>query len=174
MKRVAAIFSITIVLLHAQVPHTAMLEQTPDNAALVFKSDQSRLICKPFGVRTLEEIAGDRRTNTLCKALFEGYAKRNPGSRQYAASTLKRFQFYRIEPVQERCILYAKGRVSYSEMLLHEGLAVIKRGEVKRELRRSFERAEAGARKNRRGIWKEALAVECAEVAATLQGDKAE
>ena len=174
MKRIAAITLMTTALLHAEVPETAMLVETPDNAGLLFKSGQSRYLCKPFGVRTLEELAADRRTNSLCKKLFAEYAVRNPENMQFAATTLKRFQFYRIEPVKDRCILYAKGRVSYSEMLLHEGLAVIKRGEVRRELRRSFERAEAGARQKRRGFWKDSLAVECAEVAATLQGDQAE
>lgn len=174
MKRVVAIFSLAIVLLNAEAPYTVMLVGTPDNTVLFFKSGQSRYPCKPFGIRTLEEISRDRRTNTQCKKLFDEYAARHPKSRQYAASILKRFQFYRIEPVNERCILYAQGRLSYSEMLLHEGLAVIKRGEVRRELRRSFERAEAGARRERRGIWKEVLAAECANVAATLQGDEVE
>jgi hypothetical protein len=174
MKRFLAIFTMTILLLHAELPQNAILEQTPDNSVLVFRSHQSHYLCRPFGVRTLEEISKDRRTNPECKKLFEGYMQRHPHSRQYAATTLKRFQRYRIEPVQDRCLLYANGRVSYSEMLLHEGVAVMKRSESRRELKRRFERAEAGARRGKRGIWQEALADECSEIAATLQGDQYE
>ena len=147
-------------------PRQAQLTGVVDNGTLMMDLGRVRYVCSPYGVRTLEAIGAETKLAGECRQRIARFYARGPLLAGFAHRELERFQFYRIEPREAGCVLYARGRLSYAERLLEEGLAVVTPGFDDREWAFRFERAQQGAKENKRGIWSDPLWGKCAAMLA--------
>ena len=143
-------------------PRAAQLTGVVDNGTLMMDMGRSVYVCSPYGVRTLEALREETMLAGECRQQIARFYARQPLQAQFAHRELKRFQFYRIEQKEAGCVLYARGRLSYAERLLQEGLAIVAPGFDDREWGFRFEQAEQGAKELKRGIWGDPLWAKCA------------
>ena len=163
MKRIFA-----LLLLYAAPSFSAplpavRLDGIVDNRTLHMRYEKATFICRPYGIRTFEELLLDTQTVGECRRVIERFKKEHPIEAEFAAYHLEVMQFYPLETKNETCLLYTNGRVSYSEALLKEGLAVISKRLDDDVWRFRFERAETGARKAKLGLWSDPEWKVCAE-----------
>jgi len=144
---------------------TARLESVSDNRYMTLRYHDADLRCEPYGVRTLEEIAADTATSESCRRLIDRYSRQEPLAALFARRELKRGMMYRFETKEQGCVVFARGRVSYGEWLLSEGLAVIRPGFRDRLYEFRYKQAQTGARRLKKGIWKEPVWSDCVESA---------
>ena len=112
---------------------------------------------------SLEALAVGNVMETACRQRIVSFFRQAPEEAVFARRLFRREQFYRIESRAGRCILYAKGRRSYAELLLEAGLGIIAPGFDDIEWNDRFERAQQGARRSGRGIWRDPLWGECVD-----------
>lgn len=162
MKRYLLLLLLCVALLFSSEIRQAQLTGVIDNGTLVMDLGASTYICSPYGIRTLEALENAPGLEGECRNRIARFGTKNPLASQYAHRALRRFQFYRIEPKKEGCVLYGRGRQSYAEGLLQEGLAVVRPGFDDREWAFRLERAQQGAKETKRGIWSDPMWEKCA------------
>ena len=68
---------------------------------------------------------------------------------------------YHIEFKDKKCVVYAKGQMSLSEILLKEGLAVNEPRFKDEEFKYLFDKAQIRAKTLKKGLWSENLLKDC-------------
>lgn len=139
-------------LLHGEIDKPLQLHSIESNSELHFEYGKSMLVCRPYGVVTLEHFTNQ---NEGCRKSVEAFYLQHPELKHWAAYELKVRQFYRVRTLEGRCLVYSHGQQLYSEGLLKQGLAAVPPG-VGKEWRERFKRLEKGAQRHERGIWAEA------------------
>lgn len=97
----------------------------------------------------------------MCKKSIEQFYTQNPESEYFALNILKVKQMYHLEFHENSCTLFAKGEKSLSELLLENGLALVKpnfRDEIYTTI---YKKAQKKARFLKKGLWSENIANEC-------------
>ena len=141
----------------------ATLHNIPSNGMQEFSISHHRFVCRPYGLVTLEELSHNTKLDSVCqKSIAEFYLK-HPNLEQYAQQKLKIMQKYKIEFKERECIVYADGQMSYSELLLKHGLAVLKPVFLDREFQYVFKKAQENAKLLKIGIWREEIINNCME-----------
>jgi len=143
-------------------PVTVRLLGILENGALTVQHSQAVSTCIPYGVITLEGLAAEAALKEACRQRINDYFRQAPEDADFGSRQLKPQQFYRIERRETGCILYARGRRSYAELLLESGLALVREGFDDALWYARYQRAQEGARRHRRGIWSDPYWAECA------------
>lgn len=116
--------------------------------------------CEPFGIITLEKMALKSKE---CKNAIEIFDREHFQDKLFAKKHLYVQQSYHYEMVDKKCVLYANGNESYSEMLLRNGLALIDPGFNNSEWNRRLKRAQKGAEVQRAGLHATSIRNLCSE-----------
>lgn len=164
MLKIIKIFLMNIFLwtsLYSSEPILAILDKTVSNELQIFKIKQYNYECKPYGVTTLEKLYYKSTPDSMCKKSINNLYLQNPESQYFALNLLKIKQMYHLEFKKESCILFAKGEKSLSELLLENGLAMLKPNFRDRTYEYIYKKAEKKARFLKRGLWGENIAKEC-------------
>jgi len=148
-------------VLIAEEPLLATLNNINSIEIQKFKIAQNSFYCRPYGVISIDKLYASSLKDSSCKESVEILYKKNPNLRYFTQNILKIKQMYHIEYKKESCIIYAKGAKSYSELLLENGLAVIKPLFIDEEFSSSFQKAENRAKSSKLGIWKSDLLTQC-------------
>ncbi len=153
----------SLLTLHASESILATLSNISSNSVQEFSLSQTRFLCRSYGVLTLEELSQNAKFNSVCQESIKVFYLKYPNLEQYAQQKLKIMQKYKIEFREGRCILYANGQESYSELLLKNGLAVLKPVFMDKEFRYTYNKAQKNAKLLKKGIWAEAIIHNCME-----------
>lgn len=164
MKKIIYIFVLQLIILtniYAKESTLATLTNILSNELQEFRISQNSFICKPYGIVTLEKLAKNADMDSTCrKSISEFYAK-NPDLEQFSFLELKVMQTYHIEFSENECILYSHGQKTYSELLLENGLAVLKPIFKDEEFKHSFFKAQQRAKIMKKGMFKEKILFNC-------------
>lgn len=164
MYKIISVFFLQLFILlscQAQEPALGMLRAVQANDMQKFSFGNTHFICKAYGIISLEELYHDENTNDVCKEKILRFYQKNPHMQYFSATLLDRKQLYHLEFRARRCILYAQGQMTLSELLLKNGLAIVKPMFVDKEFRYPYKKAQKNAKLNKKGIWADETLSEC-------------
>ncbi|MCK9492237.1 MAG: thermonuclease family protein [Sulfurimonas sp.] len=158
---------ITLILLslslNAKEPLLGILTSVNSNEIQSFNISKCDLTCRPYGVLTLERLYEISEDNSVCREKIRSIYAKDPNLKHFAQRLLEVQQRYHIRPKEKgECVLYAKGQLTLSELLLAKGLALVKPLFDDKEFRDDFSVAERRARLDKRGLWMEEIFEICA------------
>lgn len=153
------IFSIST--LKAKEPFLAMHLKTYSNDMQRFSANNYSFECTPYGISTLERLYNNSKENSPCQKSIEKFYKKNPLLKYYADKLFKYKQIYHIEVKNTECLIYAKGQMNFSELLLGEGLALMQLNFNDEEFKAYFSSLQAKARREKKGLWGENIFNDC-------------
>ncbi|MDD3835982.1 MAG: thermonuclease family protein [Sulfurimonas sp.] len=149
--------------LDAKEPLLGILTSVHSNETQSFNISKFNLTCNPYGVLTLERLYEISEDNTVCKEMIINIYAKYPDLRYFAQRLLKVQQRYHIRPKERgECVLYAKGQMTLSELLLAKGLAIVRPLFDDEEFKDDFNRAQRRARLDKKGLWAEDIFEICA------------
>ena len=99
-----------------------------------------------------------------CKKRLIDFKAEHPEYSYFSEQHLKQYQQYHLNIIDGKCILYSQGRKSLAELFLENGLAIRDRKEKNSVFDYKFKRAELRARKEKRGIYSDAILRSCINV----------
>jgi len=141
----------------AKEPLLAILNDITSNEVQKFGVKNYTFKCKPYGVLTLERLYRKSKADSICRKNIEKFYKKNPKLRYYSEYILEKKQTYHLEIKETECILYAKGEMTLSELLLKEGLAVKQLLFKDEEFDSYFTLLQRKARMQKKGLWAEKI-----------------
>nr|WP_321265861.1 hypothetical protein [uncultured Sulfurimonas sp.] len=145
----------------AKEPVLAILNDVISNEIQVFGINNYTFNCSPYGVVTLEKLYINASANSACKYKINEFYKKNPKLKYHADALLHKEQTYHIEFKDKECLLYAKGEITLSEILLRKGLAIKNPNFKDKEFERYFNLAQKKAELEKRGLWGENILDSC-------------
>ena len=149
--------------LDAKEPLLGKLTSVNSNEMQSFNISKLNLTCSPYGVLTLERLYEISADNLVCREMIISIYAKYPDLRYFAQRLLKVQQRYHIRPKEgAECVLYAKGQMTLSELLLAEGLGLVKPNFDDEEFRDDFNVAQRRARLDKKGLWTEDIFEICA------------
>ena len=148
-------------LAFSKEPTLAILKAIYSNSNQKFSIRQYTFLCKPYGIVTLDELYAEATPDSSCKKSIDKFYIQNPHQKYFTANLLKLKQTYHVEFRNNRCILYAKGLNTLSELLLAKGLAISKSMFKDEEFKNSFIEAQIEAKANNIGIYKNKIKYKC-------------
>ncbi|MFA6195065.1 MAG: thermonuclease family protein [Sulfurimonas sp.] len=157
------LYSLLLNSLNAKEPTLAILLSIDSNSFQRFNIEKNNFICRPYGILTLEELLEKSENGSKCKETIENFYKKHPDLKYFTYGILKRQQMYHVEFRENKCLLYAQGQKTLSELLLEKGLAMSKPTFKDEEFKYSFEKAQANAKFLKLGMWNEPIEKECAK-----------
>lgn len=166
MLRKINIFIVYVVLslsVDAKEPVLAILNKTVSNEVQMFGIGKYTFECKPYGLLTLEKLYNSSKSGSMCRDNIDKFYKKNPNLKYYADSLLEDRQQYHVEIRDSNCILYARGQMTLSELLLVKGLAILKPKFKDEEFDGYYTLAQRKAKVDKKGLWDEKIFSSCIE-----------
>ncbi|MDH4944181.1 hypothetical protein [Sulfurimonas sp. C5] len=153
---------IPLFTLDAKEPTMLMLKGNLSNALQEFQvlPDYS-FQCKPYGITTVDELLNSKKTTKECKNVLKKFYVQNPELYNLHYHVLHRKSFYHLEYENKSCIIYAKGELTYSEILLKEGAALIQKDLKNEVFEPRFQSAQRSAELRKKGIFKDPNVLRC-------------
>jgi len=145
----------------AKEPTLAILKDVHTNGRQKYGIKNYTFECTPYGVVSLEKLYSASPEKSQCRKDIVSFYKKNPNLQNYSLQELHTMQTYHIEFRQENCIVYSHGQVTLSEMLVLNGLALVKLVFEDDEFRFAFLRAQMSAKEKQKGLWKETIYESC-------------
>jgi len=163
LSPVFTLFIITqnLIYLEAKEPNLAILKNIDSNDFQRFSIKNSSFICEPYGVLTLEIIYKKSQKNSVCRKNIKKFYAENRDLLYYSQSFLKVGQTYHVEFKNRKCIVYAKGQTTLSQLLLSKGLGVKKLRFKDPEFDELFRASEYSAKIQRKGLWQSNIRRSC-------------
>lgn len=156
-----AFLSLFVSLSFAKEPTLATLRSVSTNEFQKFSIGLYEFICRPYGVITVDELYNRAEFNSECKKNIQEFYLQNPMSKYFTQNLLKNRQLYHIEFKEEKCILYAKGKMTMSELLVKNGLALKNPLVKSEEFEYSLIQAQIYAKENKIGLFKNNISDKC-------------
>ena len=147
--------------LEAKEPNLAILKNIDSNDFQRFSIKNSSFTCEPYGVLTLEEIYKKSKKDSVCRKNIEKFYLQNRDLLYYSESFLKVGQTYHIEFKSSKCIVYAQGQTTLSQLLLRKGLGVKKLRFKDEEFDALFSDSENSAKATKKGLWRSDIRRSC-------------
>ncbi|MCW8837871.1 MAG: thermonuclease family protein [Thiovulaceae bacterium] len=145
----------------AKEPTLATLRSVNTNEFQRFSIGLYEFTCKPYGVITVDELYSIAEFDSSCKKSVQEFYIQNPMSKYFTQNLLKDRQLYHIEFKNKRCIIYAKGKMTMSELLVKNGLAVRSPIVESKEFEYSLTQAQIYAKENKVGLFKNDISNKC-------------
>lgn len=162
MFKILIIFFL-LIQLNAKENIIAELISIPSNSLQIFKIKSQHLQCSSYGVLTLGEILLYKKINLVCKKKINTYFLHHQKMLSFTHRKLNIRAFYTLVlKKNHKCILYAKGQKSLSELLLENGLAIIRTNFYNDEFKYEFLEAQNYAKYHKLGIWSNNTLTICA------------
>ena len=150
------LFSIILYIstIHAQDSmNLAFLSALSKEATPILRIENSFFECTPYGILTLNELVLRKELSLSCKKELELYKRQHPHDLRFSYKHLKIEQKYHFDIIKNECILYSSGQVSYSEVLLKNGLAIM-RPQFRDDIwRYRHKKAQDFAKIEKKGVW---------------------
>jgi len=150
-----------ITYLNASEPVLAILDNINSNALQEFNIGKYSFYCSAYGIISLENLLQRTKVDSACKKSIDIFYKKNPDLRYFSNEVLHLRQRYHVSLKQNECLVYAKGELSLSELLLKNGLAVLKPQFKEEEFIYRFEKSELEAKLKRIGLWSSGIYKSC-------------
>jgi len=147
--------------INAKEPTLAILQNVNSASIQKFTIANSSFYCDAYAVIGVDKLAMNSSVDSTCKKSLGGFYKRNPQTKYYSQELLKVLQTYHVEFKEEKCIVFAQGEITLSELLLKEGLAVLEPNFKDDEYKAIFRNAQISAKMNRKGLWGESIMRDC-------------
>jgi len=147
--------------LNAKEPFLAILLNVTSNGTQNFNYGNYDFYCEQYGTITIEDIYNKAASKSICRKKIEAFYKKNPDLKYFSSQILYKQQRYHIEFKNQKCVLYVKGQVSLSELLLKEGLAVQKPNFKDEEFEYDFYKSQQKAKNLKKGLWKDKIYENC-------------
>ncbi|WP_424565599.1 thermonuclease family protein [Sulfurimonas sp.] len=109
--------------------------------------------CQAYGVLALETLYYKSKRNSICQKSIDAFYKRYPKKEYFVNFILKDKQLYHIQNKEDGCVVYAKGQITLSELLLKEGLAIKKPIFKDEEFQDYYTAAQRKAKMQKKGLW---------------------
>lgn len=150
--------------LFSKEPTMHILTEIKSNDIQIFNRNQQTIMCKPYGVITIDELYKDSKLDSTCQESILNFYKKRPDLKYFVESKLYLKQMYHVKVKEEsRCIINAAGGKSLSELLLEKGLAVRQPYFKDEEYEYYLQNAQLRAKILKVGVWKENITRECVE-----------
>lgn len=138
------------------------LEEVRSNASLIFRYRNVSIECAPYGVFTLIQVYNKKDLSAGCKRMIKSFFLSHPKIRYFADYKLHFLQYYMVEPKGNgQCLVNVRGKRSFSQLLLLNGAAALRKNFKDEELRNTFFKAQKSARIIKKGIWSEPRLKKC-------------
>jgi len=147
--------------LSAKEPIIATLRSVLSNEVQKFSIGKYSFYCEPYGVMTLEKLYSSSKLDSNCQNSIKSFYEKNPILQYFSSNLFEVEQGYHIEFRDNQCLIYAKGEMSLTELLLQEGLAVRKPFFRDEEFEYSFFQAQLKAKLEKKGMWAEGVIKNC-------------
>lgn len=157
------IYFLIVLCLDAKEPLLARLEDIVSNETQKFGLENYTFECKPYGVLSIEALYNSSKRDSICQKSIDKFYIKNPKLKQYVNRLLKYKQLYHLEIKNAECIIYAKGQMTLSELLLYNGLAIKKPLFRDREFESYFTAAQRKAKMKKKGLWDTDIFTSCVE-----------
>ena len=161
MRIITLYFFILSFFVYAKEPIVAILDNIPSNAYQEFHIKNYAFSCSTYGVVPIEKLYLNATLNSTCQKKISDFYKTDPNSKYFAQRVLKVQQQYHLEFKEGECTLYALGQKTFSELLLENGLAIIKPLFRDDEFKYLFNQAQKRAKANKKGMWKDNVIKSC-------------
>lgn len=147
--------------IYAKESNLALLQEVYSNGLQKFSIGSYDFLCRTYGVLTLDELYEKTKESLVCQKTIQKFYIKNPLSLTFSKRLLKRRQLYKIEFKDNRCVLYIGGQVILSEILLKNGLAVLKPMFKDKEYISLLNDAQSYAKKTKIGLFKNKITSKC-------------
>jgi len=147
--------------LNAKEPSLAILLNVINNNYQTFNIGNYHFICKTYGVISIEELKFANENNDVCQNSIKKLYKKNIHLKYISQYILKVRQMYHFEFKNNECLLYSNGQKTLSEILLEEGVAIMRPRFKDREFQYSFMKAQSRAKYDKKGMWSENIPGKC-------------
>lgn len=148
-------------VLNAKEPTLAILLNIINNNYQIFNIGNYHFTCKTYGVISIEELKFANEDNEVCQNSIKELYKKNIYLKYISQHLLNIRQMYHFEFKNDECLLYSNGQKTLSEILLEEGVAIMKPRFKDREFQYSFMKAQSRARYDKKGMWSENIPGKC-------------
>lgn len=144
----------------------ALLLHIDDNSHFHFTYQDQAFSCQTAAVTTLTKLYFKDNMGDACKEEIVHFLKQYPFIPYTAKTTLHEQQKYHLIPYQQNCFIMLNGGITLSQKLLESGYAKLDDEMITKRfsstaLYASLQRAEARARYEGRGFWKNQVLVNC-------------
>lgn len=147
--------------INAKEPTLATLISVISNDTQKFGIGNYSFYCSPYGVITLERLFNNSEKDSVCQKSIIGFYKKNPNLEYFTQEILDVRQMYHIELKEKKCVLYAKGEMTLSELLLKKGLAIVESQFKDEEFIFNYEKVEFKAKVESNGLWDSKILKNC-------------
>lgn len=164
MRKIICLPLLYIFLAHslsAKEPTMAILTNIITNSTQKFNIGNYNFYCEPYGVISLEKLYARSAPESKCRESIVGFYNRHPDLKYFTQEVMKVMQMYHLEFKEKQCIIYARGQKTLSELLLENGLALIKPNFDDEEFRYLFYKAQLNAKISKSGMWSEQIDKDC-------------
>lgn len=139
----------------------AQLINIKNNSSLNYQKTEFTFLCEPYGLLSVDQVLSDEKSNNHCKNSVKKFYQNHLELEYLAYEYLKVKQFYHLKFKNKQCLIYAQGLKTYSEILLQEGLALLSKGFKDEEFLYEFQKAQEGAKLNKKGIYSDKEVLDC-------------
>ena len=153
---------IPLFTLDAKEPTILMLKNSHGNFLQEFQvAPHYSFSCKPYGIKTLEELLNSKTNDQKCQKNLEIFYIKHPKLSNLHHKYLHKKSFYHVEYENRSCLVYAKGQVTFSEILLKEGMALVDRDLKNKILKPKFVDIEQNAKDKKKGFFADSELMNC-------------
>lgn len=154
MKKQLSCLLLMCLALRGQTITMATLEKIPSNTLLGFQTNNHRFYCQQYGIYDLDSFTQQKKVEPYCINGVKRIQKKYPLMQYFGQKHLKIYQNYHIVFFKESCQLFSDGPKSYAEVLVENGLAVVKPKFKNRDYYYYLlQKAQTRAKINKIGIW---------------------
>ncbi len=147
--------------LNSSEPVLATLNNVITNSIQQFSIGNYSFYCKAYGMISIEEITKHNASNSICTDTINKLYVKNKELQYYSNHILKLNQLYHIEIKGDKCIVYANGEKTLTEILLERGLGRMKVRFKDKEFKYLYTKAQKRAKVEQKGIWNENIKGKC-------------
>jgi len=133
---------------------------------LYFKRGSILFYCNPHGIYTITQFLNDETVDDECKNELLKHLKSI--QRKYGKNLNKRLhleQTYHLRFIDNQCILFFNDNKTYSQILVENGLGIIKKGFQSEDkwFEYQLNKAQELAQREKSGIWSNPFLAQCFE-----------
>jgi len=161
MYKILSLFFLFTIGVYSKEPSLAILLNVNSNTTQQFNIGNYNFYCQPYGVVSLEKLYSNSTNGSICQKNIDMFYKKNPDLKYYSDTILHLKQRYHIDFKNGSCVLYAKGQLTLSEILIKKGLALVEPMFKDDEFISSFKKSELEAMLDKRGLWNSDIKKSC-------------
>ena len=161
MRSIVILLFIVSVLMADDKFNLAFIQGISKNGEAYLRVNNTIFECKTYGVLSLNELSNRKEFSSSCERELILYFKKHPQDLYFPYRHLHIEQKYHYEFIGKGCLLYSSGQVTYSEVLLKKGLAVMLPLFKHDIWKYRHQMLQDFAKQEKKGIWENNIISEC-------------